>query len=71
MTTKRMLAAMALGMVLSVPGLVKAEFNFTTIDVPGSTSTEANGNSTHEIVGSYDVVDNDGPPPPSTPTASC
>ena len=50
------LAAVVLGSVLSIPGLAKAQFDFTTIDVPGSTSTAANGNSTHEIAGEY-VVD--------------
>ena len=45
---------MALSLVLSIPGLAYAEFNFTTIDVPGSTSTAANGNSTKQIVGGYD-----------------
>ena len=52
------LAAVVLGLVLSIPGLAKAQFDFTTIDVPGSTSTAANGNSTHEIAGEY--VDADG-----------
>ena len=47
------LAAVVLGLVLSIPGLAKAQFDFTTIDVPGATSTAANGNSTHEIAGEY------------------
>ena len=51
------LAAVVLGLVLSIPGLAKAQFDFTTIDVPGSTSTAANGNSTHEIAGEYDDAD--------------
>jgi probable HAF family extracellular repeat protein len=53
------LAAVVLGLVLSIPGLAKAQFDFTTIDVPDvfdATSTQANANSTHEIAGEY-VVD--------------
>jgi probable HAF family extracellular repeat protein len=57
MTTKSMLSAVAFCLVLSIPGLAYAAFNFTTIDVPGSTLTEANGNSTKQIVGDYDDVD--------------
>ena len=45
------LAAVVLGLVLSIPGLAKAQFDFTTIDVPDAASTAANGNSTHEIAG--------------------
>jgi hypothetical protein len=43
-------------MGLGIPGLARAgaNFNFTTIDVPGSTRTAANGNSTHEIAGEFD-----------------
>ena len=53
------LAAVAFGLFLSVPGLTQAQYTFTTIDVPGSTRTAANGNSTHEIVGEFnDVVGN-------------
>ncbi len=50
------LVALALGLLLGVPGLARADvtFNFTTIDVPGSTSTAANANSTHEIAGEFD-----------------
>lgn len=33
---------------------VNASFTFTTLDVPNSTSTAANGNSTHEIAGQFD-----------------
>jgi probable HAF family extracellular repeat protein len=47
----------ALGLVLGVPGLAQAQFNFTTIDVPGSTRTSANGNSTYQIAGDYDDAD--------------
>jgi hypothetical protein len=52
-TTKSMLVALAVGLVLCVPGLANAEFNFTTIDVPRSTATNANGNSNNQIVGAY------------------
>ena len=48
-------AAVAIGLVgLGIPGLARAEFNFTTIDVPGSNGTAANGNSTHEIAGQFE-----------------
>ena len=51
------LAAVVLGLVLSIPGLAKAQYDFTTIDVPGATATAANGNSTHEIAGEYADAD--------------
>jgi uncharacterized membrane protein len=51
--TKNMLAAVALGLVLSVPGLANAKFNFTTIDVPHSTGTAVNANSENAIAGNY------------------
>src|SRR5262245_8151164 len=52
-------ATVALGLVLGVPGLASADvkFNFTTIDVPNSTGTEANGNSPSRpnfIAGEFD-----------------
>jgi len=53
---KKMLAALTLGLFLAgVPGLARAaaSFTFTTIDVPGSTGTDANGNSTHAIAGDF------------------
>jgi probable HAF family extracellular repeat protein len=53
------LVALALGLLLGVPGPARADvnnFDFTTIDVPDSTSTAANGNSTHEIAGQFDDV---------------
>ena len=37
MTTRRMLATVALGLFLGLPGLAKAQYSFTTYDVPGST----------------------------------
>ena len=55
MTTWQMLTAVVL--VLSIPGLASAQFDFTTIDVPGSTRTAANANSTHEVVGEFDDAD--------------
>jgi hypothetical protein len=48
------LMAVAFGLFLSVPGLTRAQNNFTTIYVPGATRTAANGNSTHEIAGEFD-----------------
>ena len=53
---KKKLAALALGLLLGTPGLpaAGANFNFTTIDVPASTRTAANGNSTHAIAGDFD-----------------
>ena len=54
------LAAVAFGLVLSVPGLMQAQYIFTTIDVPNTpgqtvTATAANGNSTNKIVGQFFV----------------
>jgi probable HAF family extracellular repeat protein len=57
MTTREMLTAVALALALSCPGIASAQFNFTTIDVPDSTGTAANANSTHEVVGSFDDAD--------------
>jgi uncharacterized membrane protein len=57
MMTQRILAAVALSLFLGFPGRVKAQYNFTTYDGPGSTRTNANGNSTHEIVGEFDDAD--------------
>jgi uncharacterized membrane protein len=47
------LAAVTFGMLLSVPGLTQAQYQFSTIDVPGATATAANSNSTHEIAGDF------------------
>ena len=51
------LAAVVLGLVLSVPELSQAQYVFTDIDVPGATATAANGNSTHEIAGQFAGMD--------------
>src|SRR5206468_5258474 len=51
------LAAVAFGLLLSVPGLTQAQYRFSTIDVPAASRTAANGNSTHEIVGDFDDAD--------------
>ena len=48
------IAAMTLALILAVPGLAKAEYLFTLIDVPGATRTSANGNGTRSIVGDFD-----------------
>ena len=57
MTTRKMLTAVALALPLSFPGIASAQFDFTTIDVPDSTRTAANANSTHEVVGEFDDAD--------------
>jgi len=57
MTTRKMLTAVALALALSFPGMASAQFDFTTIDVPDSTRTAANANSTHEVVGEFDDAD--------------
>ena len=43
------LAAVVLGLGFEYPGLAKAQFDFTTIDVPGATATAVNANSTHAM----------------------
>src|SRR5947209_3128103 len=40
-TTPRLLAALALGLLLGIPGLAAAQFDFTTVDVPGAVRTSA------------------------------
>jgi probable HAF family extracellular repeat protein len=57
MTTQRFFAIVGLGLVLAVPKPAKAQYNLIPIDVPGATSTAANGNSTHAIAGQYDDAD--------------
>jgi len=47
------LAAVAFGLLLSVPGLTQAQYRFSTIDVPGAKATELSGNSTNAIVGQF------------------
>jgi hypothetical protein len=47
------LAAVAFGLLLSVPGLAQVKYSFSTIDVPGAKATEHNGNSTDAIVGQF------------------
>ena len=60
MTTLRTLPAVALGLLLllGVPGLARAQYDFHSFDYPEAVETYADGNSTHEIVGEY--VDKDG-----------
>jgi hypothetical protein len=53
----RALCLLALGLVLRLPGKAKADYIFTTYDVPGSTSTNpqaAGINASGQIVGNYD-----------------
>ena len=54
MTTRRMLATVAMSLLLGFPGLAKAQYHFTSIDVPGSTRTAVNGNTSHAIAGEFD-----------------
>src|SRR5437870_3899138 len=54
MTTPKTLVALALGLLLGVPGPAKAQYKITTIDVPGATATAVNGNSPNAIVGQFD-----------------
>jgi probable HAF family extracellular repeat protein len=45
-----------LGLFLRVAGQAEAEFTYTTLDVPGSAVTQANGiNDAGQIVGYYDA----------------
>jgi len=48
------LATVVFGLLLSVPGLTQAQYNFTTFDVPNATATSVNGNSTNAIAGDFD-----------------
>jgi uncharacterized membrane protein len=48
------LAAVAFGLLLSVPGLAQTQYRFSPIDVPGATRTSANGNSPYAIAGDFD-----------------
>ena len=54
MKTRRILATATLGLFLGFPGLAKAQYRFTTYDVPGSTGTSVNANSQHAIAGQFD-----------------
>jgi uncharacterized membrane protein len=60
---RKSLAAVAFGLLLSVPGLVQAQLVQApitidvTIDGNPATRTAANGNSTNEIVGEFDDAD--------------
>ena len=55
--TQRMFAAVVLGLFLGISGPAKAQYHFTTYDVPGSTRTAVNGNSPHAIAGEFDDAD--------------
>ncbi len=52
--TQRLFATVALGLFLAIPGAARAQYHFTTYDVPGSTRTAVNGNSPHAIAGEFD-----------------
>src|SRR5262249_32862294 len=60
-TARRTLAGLALGLLWlgSAPGLARAQYAYTPIDVPGAVATYADGNSVHLVVGEFD--DADGP----------
>jgi len=51
------LAAVAFGLLLTVPGLTQAQYSFTTIDVPNATATAVNANSPNAIAGQFDGAD--------------
>ena len=55
-TTRRKLARFALSLVwlASAPGLARAQFAFTQLDMPGSVATYADGNGVHRVVGEFD-----------------
>ena len=57
MTTRRILATVAMGMFLGFPGPAKAHYRFTTYDVPGSVSTAVNANSPNAIAGQFNDAD--------------
>jgi uncharacterized membrane protein len=48
------LAAIAFGLLLSVPGLARAQYIFTTFDAPGASRTAINAISPNAIAGEYD-----------------
>jgi uncharacterized membrane protein len=58
-TARRALASITLGLiwVVSAPGMARAQYAFTQIDVPGGVATYANGNVMHRVVGEFDDAD--------------
>jgi uncharacterized membrane protein len=52
-----LLAAITLGLILGIPGRAQAQYTYTTIDVPGSTRTSVNRNSSHALAGEFDDED--------------
>jgi len=57
----RALAGIALGLLAQagVPATARAQYAFTTLDVPGAEATYADGNSVGRIVGEFDDADAD------------
>jgi len=57
--TRRALAGMALALLAQVaaPGAARAQYAFTTLDMPGAVATYADGNSSTRIVGEFDDAD--------------
>src|SRR5438094_337743 len=57
MTTQRMLAPVALGLILGVPGPAEAQYAFTPITVPGAAAPAGTSvigiNDRGEVVGTY------------------
>jgi probable HAF family extracellular repeat protein len=59
MTQQRLLAAVALGLILAVPGPAQAQYKFTTIDVPGAVRTAVNRNTSNALAGEFDTIIDD------------
>lgn len=53
MVHRQMLAAVTLSLALGLPAIARAGYDFTTIDVQGSTDTGALAISSHEIAGDF------------------
>ena len=58
LSMKRLISNLAVlsMLALQLAGRANAQYHFHQIDVPGSTSTVAAGNSRHAIVGQFDDV---------------
>ena len=56
---QRLLANVALSLILAVPGLAQAQYTFTTVDVPGAVRTSVNRNTSNALAGEFDTVIDD------------
>src|SRR5690349_2503934 len=58
-TVRRALAGIAIGLLAQAgsPATARAQYAFTTLDMPGSEATYADGNSVGRIVGEFDDAD--------------